>query len=170
VSLRWLTQFGGGDRSRRSTAARCCSRESTSCARKYSMAALDVCRGRERRRFALPRSFFEALADLQHVLHLCALAQDTWAEATKLRRGKRYTVCNAVRTPAGQARRLSGCDWSRNSYGQGAVLWLVADLSARPQLRLAGRSILEDRENVTTVRAKRQWLNEHNSREVKIAI
>jgi len=26
VSLRWLTQFGGGDRSRRSTAARCCSR------------------------------------------------------------------------------------------------------------------------------------------------
>src|SRR5262245_37755911 len=56
--------------------------------------------------------------DLQHVLHLCALAQDTWAEATKLRRGKRYTVCNAVRTPAGQARRLSGCDWSRNSYGR----------------------------------------------------
>src|SRR5262245_11209714 len=120
------------------------------------MAALDVCRGREPRRFALPRSFFEALADLQHVLHLCALAQDTWAEATKLCRGKRYTVCNAVRTPAGQARRL--------------ILWLVADLSARPQLRLAGRSILEDRENVTTVRAKRQWLNEHNSREVKIAI
>src|SRR5262245_6444085 len=87
--------------------------ESPSCARKDSIAALDVCRGRERRRFAPPRSFFEALADLQHVLHLCALAQDTWAEATKLRRGKRYTVCNAVRT-AGQARRLSGRDWSRN--------------------------------------------------------
>jgi hypothetical protein len=29
---------------------------------------------RERRRFALPRSFFEAFADLLHVLHLCALA------------------------------------------------------------------------------------------------
>ncbi|MGB9065530.1 MAG: hypothetical protein WCC80_19450, partial [Pseudolabrys sp.] len=41
---------------------------------------------------------------------------------------KRYTVCNAARSPAGirpSAPRQSGCDWRRDPCGGARVLWLV---------------------------------------------
>src|SRR5262245_37755917 len=55
------------------------------------MAALDVCRGRERRRFALPRSFFEALAT-------CSTSS-TSVRSPKIRGQKPQSFAEANDTP-----------------------------------------------------------------------
>ena len=120
------------------------------CARNYSTAALDV-----------PRA-----PALRPPAQLLRSVRGPAACPPPLRARLRYVGRRHKASPRQSINRLQCCP----DAGRPSAAAIVADLSARPQLRLARRSILGDRENMTTVRAERQWFNEHNSREIKIAI